>query len=251
MGAKKLKEDVFTTNSQRKGLSGVLEITLRRFKTLSFVVLLLPVIVVCVFCVGLAISPGLYVFQLSKQISAEWIAPLQYMAMGIGLAAGYFTYGMTLIFLVPLVNFLLPFKVKAFRGPWYSLPSIPWFVHNALTYMVRYTFLDFITPSPLNILYFKMMGMKIGKGVVINTSNISDPSMITLGDYVTVGGSATLFAHSGQKGYLIIEPVVIGDNTNIGLKASIMGGVQIGKNVVIKPHTVILPKQRISDGEVV
>ena len=127
--------------------------------------------------------------------------PLHYMALGFGMALGFLAYGFTLIFVVPLVNFLMPFRVKAFRGPWYSLPAIPWYVHNALTYMVRYTFLEFLTPSPLNILFFRMMGMKIGKGVVINTSNISDPSLITLGDYVTVGGSATLFAHYGQKGF--------------------------------------------------
>lgn len=251
MGVRNIKEDVLSIDSQRTGVSGVLEKGLRRFRNLSFAVLLLPVIFIGVFCVGISAGPGIFVFQTAQKISEDWYTPFQYMALGIGLAAGYFTYGITLIFVVPLVNFLMPFRVKKFRGPWYSLPSIPWFVHNALTYMVRYTFLDFITPSPLNILYFRMMGMKIGKGVVINTANISDPSMITLGDYVTIGGSATIFAHSGQKGYLIIEPVVIGDKTNIGLKASIMGGVQIGSSVTIKPHTVVLPKQRIGDGEVV
>ena len=117
--------------------------------------------------------------------------------------------------------------------------------------MVRYTFLEFLTPSPLNILFYRMMGMKIGKGVVINSSHISDPCLITLGDYVTVGGSATIFAHYGQHGYLIIAPVTIGKGTNIGLKASVMGGATIGENVTIKPHSVVLPKTTVSDGETV
>jgi acetyltransferase-like isoleucine patch superfamily enzyme len=117
--------------------------------------------------------------------------------------------------------------------------------------MVRFTFLEFITPSPLNILFYRMMGMKIGKGVVINSSNISDPCLITLGDYVTVGGSATIFAHYGQRGYLVVAPVVIGKGTNIGLKASVMGGSVIGENVMIKPHTAVLPKTQIPDGETV
>lgn len=251
MGAKKIKEDVLSIDSSRKGVSGVLEKTLRRFRTLSFSLLLLPVIFVCVFCVGVSAGPGLYVFFTVQEFTAHWTPILKYMAMGIGLAAGYFIYGISLVFIVPLVNFLIPFKVKAFRGPWFSLPTIPWFIHNALTYMVRFTFLEFITPSPLNILFFKMMGMKIGKGVVINTSNISDPCMITLGDYVTIGGSATIFAHSGQKGFLIIDPVTIGDHTNIGLKASIMGGAKIGNRVTIKPHSVVLPKHKIEDGQII
>ncbi|MCO5114685.1 MAG: hypothetical protein M9899_11000 [Bdellovibrionaceae bacterium] len=251
MGAEKIKEDVLSIDSKRKGVGGVLEKVLRRFRTLSFSLLLLPVIFICVFCVGVAAGPGLYVFFTVQEFTAHWAPILKYMAMGIGLAAGYFIYGISLVFVVPLVNFLIPFKVKAFRGPWFSLPTIPWFIHNALTYMVRFTFLEFITPSPLNVLFFKMMGMKIGKGVVINTSNISDPCMITLGDYVTIGGSATIFAHSGQKGFLIIEPVTIGDHTNIGLKASIMGGAKIGNRVTIKPHSVVLPKHKIEDGQII
>lgn len=256
MGAEKIKsnlkrEDVLSIDSQRHGVSGLLEKTLRRFRNLSFALLLLPVIILCVFCVGTAAGAGLYIFSLAQSLSAQWPTFFKFMTLGLGLASGYFVYGITLIFVVPLVNFLIPFKVKAFRGPWFSLPTIPWFIHNALTYMVRFTFLEFITPSPLNVLFFRMMGMKIGKGVVINTSNISDPCMITLGDYVTVGGSATIFAHSGQKGYLIIEPVTIGDHTNIGLKASIMGGAVIGNKVTIKPHAVVLPKHKINDGETV
>jgi len=172
-------------------------------------------------------------------------------AAGFGLATGYLIYGICLIFIVPAVNFINPWKPKPFRGPWYSLPAVPWFIHNGLTYMVRYTFLEFVTPSPLNILFYRMMGMKIGKGVVINSTNISDPSLITLGDYVTVGGSATIFAHYGQKGYLVIAPVTVGNYTNIGLKASIMGGAQVGANVTIKPHSAVLPKAVVSDGETV
>jgi hypothetical protein len=256
MGALKLqpkptREDVFVQTSERKGLSGILETFLRRFRTLAFVALLAPVAAVCVMALGVSAAPGLYLFHLTGEITQGWPGLLRYLALGIGAASSFMVYGLSLIFVIPLVNFLNPFKVKACRGPWYSISSVPWYFHNALTYMVRYTFLEFITPSPLNVLFFKMMGMKIGKGVVINTSNISDPCMITLGDYVTLGGSATLFAHSGQKGYLIIAPVTIGKGTTVGLKASIMGGVRVGENVTVRPHAVLLPKTQVKDGETV
>jgi acetyltransferase-like isoleucine patch superfamily enzyme len=68
---------------------------------------------------------------------------------------------------------------------------------------------------------------------------------------VTIGGSATLFAHYGQKGYLIISPVHIKKGATIGLKASIMGDVIIGENANIKAHSVVMPKSRIEDGETV
>ncbi len=111
-------------------------------------------------------------------------------------------------------------------------------------------FLDFITPSPLTNLFYKMMGMKIGKGVIINTTNISDPCLIEIEDYATIGGSVHILGHYGQKGFLILSPVIIKKGANIGLKASIMGDVIIGENATVKPHVAVLPKTRIADGEI-
>lgn len=245
------REDVLTEVSKSKGLVGLLETFLRRFRNVSFALLLSPLALVCCTALGLAVAPALFWFRWVDTATAAWPVMAHYAAIGFAASSGFVMYGICLIFVVPAINFLIPLKVKEFRGPWYSLPAIPWYVHNGLTYMVRYTFLEFVTPSPLNILFYRMMGMKIGKGVVINTANISDPCLITLGDYVTVGGSATIFAHYGQKGYLVIAPVTIGNGTNIGLKASIMGGSTVGENVTILPHSVVMPKSKIANGKMV
>ena len=252
MGELKLKtEDVNTTTSDLPGMGGWAESFLRRFSNFGFAFFLLPLMLVCCFCVGAAAAPGLWLMDYVSAATADWLAPWHYLALGCALSTGYLMYGLLLIFIVPAFNFLMPIKPKPFRGPWYSLGAIPWYIHNALTYVVRYTFLEFLTPTPMNILFYRMMGMKIGKGVVINSTAISDPCMITLEDYVTVGGSATIFAHYGQKGYLIIAPVTIGKGTNIGLKASVMGGAKVGAGVTIKPHICVLPKTVIPDGETV
>jgi carbonic anhydrase/acetyltransferase-like protein (isoleucine patch superfamily) len=94
-----------------------------------------------------------------------------------------------------------------------------------------------------------MMGMKMGKGVQINTTNISDAALIELGNHVTIGGSATLIAHYAAKGYLIVANTKTKESATVGLKATIMGDVVIGKNATIAPHEVVMPKSRIPDGE--
>ncbi len=244
-------ENVHAETSSRRGASGLLESALRRFRNLAFIFLLIPVIAICTSAIGLSLVPAIFLVKYIHRFTIAWPAFGHYFADGTAIAVGFLVYGLTLIIVVPTFNFLLPFRVKPFRGNWYSLPSIPWYVHNALTYVVRYTFLEFATPSPANLLFYRLMGMKIGKGVVINSTNISDPSMIVLGDFVTIGGSAHLMAHYGQKGYLIIAPVVIGKGTTVGLKATIMGGVTVGENCNIKPHTAVLPKTEIPDGTTV
>jgi len=186
--------------------------------------------------------------SLLSEKTSEWLHIFHYLSLGFAIVMGYFLYGITLLFVIPLFNFLMPFRVKPFRGPYYSLTSVPWYIHNAFTYVVRYTFLEFVTPTPLNVLFYKMMGMKIGKGVHINTTNISDPALIELEDKVTIGGSATIIAHYASKGYLIVERVKIGKGTTVGIKATIMGDVEIGKGAIIAPHEVVYPKSRIPAG---
>ena len=169
-------------------------------------------------------------------------------ATACGLILSYFIYGLTLIFVIPLFNFLMPFRLRPFRGGYYSIATVPWYFHNAFTYIVRYTFLEFVTPTPLNILFYRLMGMKIGKGAHVNTTNISDPCLIEIEDKVTIGGSVHIIAHYASHGYLIVAPVTIRKGATVGLKATIMGDVDIGEGATIGPHEVVLPKSRISPG---
>jgi hypothetical protein len=244
----KKKEDLDAATTDRKGMGGILEFLLRKFRLLSFIIALFPLYLVSTLAMGVSISPGILFFNFISDISSSWSPIWHYLALGCGVSFGYFIYGITLLFIVPLFNFLLPFRLKPFRGNYYSLSTVPWYFHNALTYLVRYTFLEFVTPTPLNTLFYKMMGMKIGKGSHINTTNISDPCMIEIGDKVTIGGSTTLIAHYASKGYLIVDKVKIGNKATVGLKATVFGDVEIGEGAVVAPHEVILPKSRIPEG---
>lgn len=243
------KTDINSTISTKTGPSAVVENFFRRFSTVGFAFFLIPIAIAFVFCIAVALTPGIMLFQWASEIIVDYPFALKAFCYGLCGGGAFIGFIFGLLFIVPIVNLpCLPF-VKAYRGAWFSIESIPWFYHNALTYLVRYTILDFITPSPLNIYFFKAMGMKVGKGVMINTSNISDPCLIKLEDYVTIGGSAYMMAHYGMKGYLIIDKLVIKRGAMIGLCAKILGGVTIGEKAVVAPNMAVLPKTVIKDGE--
>lgn len=165
--------------------------------------------------------------------------------LSVALTISLILAGLTLLLIIPFCNLLFRIKREHWRGTYYSLRVIPFFYHNSLVFLARYTVLNFVQSTPIINFFYSAMGMKIGKGCVINTVNIQDPCMIELGDHVTIGGSATIFAHYGQAGFLVIAPVKIGSGTTIGLKSSIMGDVIIADDVIIPAHEVILPKSRI------
>jgi hypothetical protein len=239
--------DVHSKKSERKGVAGLIESFFRTFRTFGFTIVMAPLAALYILCMGISLTPGLMLYNLVSENTQHLHLVVKSLSLGLAVATTFFSYGLTLIFVVPLVNKLLPLKVRPHRASWFSLSVVPWYYHNALTYLVRYTFLDFITPTPLNKLFYQMMGMKVGKGTMINTSNISDPCLIEIGDYVTIGGSAHLVAHYGQKGMLVIDKLIIKNGATIGLKASLFGDVVVGEGALVKAHEVVMPKTRIPD----
>lgn len=243
------RTDINSTRSLKKGPMALLENLIRKFSTVAFILFLLPLVFIYILILGLSVTPAIYLFQEINIWVEGYSLIVKSLCYGMGAGAGFISFILTLIFVVPVFNApLIPF-VRPYRGAWYSLESIPWYYHNALTYLVRYTILEFLTPSPLNILFFKMMGMKIGKNVVINSSNISDPCLIQLDDHVTIGGSVFMMAHYGMKGYLIIDKLHLKKGAMIGLGAKLLGGVTIEERATVLPNSAVLPKTVVAAGE--
>ena len=246
---KKTKEtkfiDIHETTSNKRGIWGVMEVFLRRHKTFAYLFFYLIVVLVCLICVALSLSPlfalVLWTYEHTRNVSFVFHVFALAFSTAIGLVSGT----IVLLFSTIFFNKLNPFPIKPRKNNWYSVENIPWFYHNSLVYLVRYSVLDFITPSPIQQWWLRGMGMKIGKGVIINTSNISDPCLITLEDYSTIGGSVTMMGHYGQKGILVIGEVIVKKGAMVGLKASIFGDVIIGEYAAVMPHSAVLPKSRI------
>lgn len=178
---------------------------------------------------------------------ADGILPLAATWLGYGLA--FFAGGFALLVVVAMMNAVLPTRVGPYQGSYFSLATLPWCLHNGLLYVVRYSFLPFVTITPFGPWFLRAMGMRIGRRAFINTELISDPRLIRIGDDVVIGGSVRLFAHYGGGGHLTIAPVEIGDRATIGLGATIMGDVLVGPDATLLPHSVLLPGSRVGAGE--
>lgn len=192
---------------------------------------------------------AIFVYQSLSPAIAPVQSWLRFPLMGLLAALSYFAYGLSLLLIAPAINFLLGGLLKPYRGPAVSLSVLRWYVHCTMTLVVRYSFLEFVTPSAFATLYYRLMGMKIGNNVAINSTAIADPSLITMEDNVTIGGSASVLAHYAQGGYLVIAPVVIRRGATIGLRAVVMGGVEVGEKAKVLASSFVLPGTKIPPGE--
>ncbi|MBI3802131.1 MAG: hypothetical protein HY282_00010 [Nitrospirae bacterium] len=222
---------------------------IRQFRYPAYFIALTLLYAIASTAIGLALSPALWFLSHWAPWSASFPGWLRWPLLGTGLGFSFFISGMTLLVVIPIYNWLLPTRIKPFKGTYFTLAAVPWFVHNGLFYLVRYTFLKYVTLTPLGIGFLRAMGMTIGERAFINTDLISDPRMLTLGDDVVVGGSVRIFAHYGGGGKLVIAPVFIGNRATIGLNATVMGDVSVGAGATILAHSVLLPGSRVGEGE--
>jgi len=225
----------------------IFEALLRRFARTSYLIAVLFMYILASLAFGAALAPALWAGHMMLSIflplmTSSWLG---WFMVGFTYALAFFVFGLSLMVTVCILNFILPTRFKSFKGGYYTIHAVPWFLHNGLFYLVRFTFLPFATLTPFGILFLKGMGMKIGKHAFINTEYISDPSFIELGDDVTLGGSVRIFAHYGGGGNLVIAPIKIHNRATLGAGSLVMGDVQIGEGAVILPHSVLLPGARV------
>lgn len=223
---------------------------IRRFHFAAYLTAIFILYLVGATVFGLALAPSLWLLSRWVPWSLDLGGPIRWLILGVGFGLAFFLFGFTLLLVVPLYNLLLPTRIKPFKGGYYTIAALPWYLHNGLFYLVRFTFLPYVTVTPFGIWFLKAMGMKIGRRVYITTEYISDPQLITLEDDVVLGGSVRIFAHYGGAGNLVIAPVVVGAGATVGLNATVMGDVQIGPGATVLPHSVLLPGSRVGAGEI-
>lgn len=229
--------------------TGPLDRLIRRFNLLSYLLATLALYAIGACAAGLAMVPSLLLVGAWGPALWRGGTWLRWPALGILLAAAAFLWGFSLLVVVPVFNFILPTRLRPFSGSYFTVAAVPWYLHNGLFYLVRFTFLPYVTLTPFGILFLRAMGMKMGRRPRITTEMFTDPCMITLGDDVVIGGSANIFCHYGGAGKLVIAPVVIESRATIGEKATIMGDVRVGEGATILAHAVLLPGTRVGAGE--
>lgn len=108
-------------------------------------------------------------------------------------------------------------------------------------------------PAQVRNLFYRMAGVKIGKGSKIGATvdiDHSAPELITIGRNVWVTRGVMLLCHQRDLSQyevgkpvmdceLVYKPIVIKDGAHIGIGAIIMPGVTVGEGAVIGAGSVV------------
>jgi len=223
---------------------------LQRYATPLHILTTLGLYVQLALLAGVASAPGVYAATRAWPATASWAAPLRVVA-GCCLAwATYFSYTVCVIFVAGAFRFVTRASSPVGTFSFYSPQAIRWARYNAIALLVRYTCVNFVRATPFLPIFHRMMGMKIGRHVIINTVIIADSNLIEIGDDSVIGGDATLVGHAAERGMLMTAPVKIGKRVTVGLMAVIFPGVTIGDDAVIAAGAVLPKGTTVGAGEI-
>jgi acetyltransferase-like isoleucine patch superfamily enzyme len=215
------------------------------FQPFYFLVTLCGQIAAGLIC-GLALIPSVWLVSwiwhfIQGNLGNFWHILMVSCALGIG----YFLFGVTLLIVIVLVRNLFQLKNQEGRSLIFSVRIFKYAIYSFLLALAKHFVLPLVRSTPVINLFYRGMGAKIGKNVLIGTDRIWDCDLIEIGDECVIGGNVAINAHigQGQKGRL--RRVRIGDRVTIGANTFMMPGVEIEDNVLVGPNSVIPMGRRL------
>jgi non-ribosomal peptide synthetase-like protein len=184
--------------------------------------------------VGAAMVPAVLFVKIFWDLGS---LPLLALAFG----AAYPIFGFTYLFLVVVIRKLVAFRSVEGDYPFISPYAIKWAFVGSLVGLAKLLFLGHIKGMPMLNLFYRAMGARLGKNVLINTANIYDFDVLTIGDNTFIGGDAVVIGHVGERGVLKIRPVRIGAKCTVGQSSVVFPGAVMGDGSVLGALS-LLPK---------
>ncbi|KAF8009158.1 hypothetical protein BT93_J0213 [Corymbia citriodora subsp. variegata] len=81
--------------------------------------------------------------------------------------------------------------------------------------------------------WFEMLGARIGSSVLLDTVDITDPSLVSIGDGAVIAEGALLQSHEVRNSILRLQPIRIGRNCSVGPYAVVQKGSVLGEGAEV------------------
>ncbi len=206
---------------------------------------------VCIYFVGicvmaLAVWPGVLLMHYVWGSVFSFPAIFKFGLIALSLVLAFFIYGFSLILILGLLRIIFRLQLQEGEYRIASFGLYRWMFINGLYMVAAITFMDFILLTPFSIIFFRLMGAKIGKNVQINSKKCFDLSLLEVGDNTVIGGYSTIMCHTFERNRLILRKVKIGKNVVIGLNSVVICGAEIGDGAFITAGAVLGKNKQVA-----
>ncbi|MBC3880122.1 amino acid adenylation domain-containing protein [Undibacterium sp. LX40W] len=194
---------------------------------------------------ALVIAIGYVIVLDLMPLAAEerWAEVFYYLVVsGLLYGAGCFVF-------VAALKWILIFKYKQSSHPMWT-----WFVWSSEAITNLYegitvpNFMRYLKGTPWLPLAFNLLGAKIGKGVYMDTTDITEFDCVSIGDYSEINAAACPQTHLFEDRVMKVDHVKIGDRVYLGPRSFVLYGAQVGDDAKLGSLTLVMKGEFIPAG---
>jgi non-ribosomal peptide synthetase-like protein len=155
-------------------------------------------------------------------------------------------YGVGNFLVVLLLKWLLLGRYKKQSEPmWTPFVWLSEGVTNLYEGIAVPNFMRYLRGTPWLPLAFNLLGCKIGKGVYLDTTDITEFDCVRIGDYSELNALACPQTHLFEDRVMKIDMVDIGSRVYMGPRSAVLYSAKVGDNARLGPLTLVMKGENI------
>lgn len=165
----------------------------------------------------------------------RWGAVLGYLAL-IGLA-----YSLGNYLLVAALKWLAIGRYrKRSEAMWTPFVWLSEGITSLYEGMAAPNFMSYLRGTPWLPLAFRGLGCKIGRGVYMDTTDITEFDCVTIGDHSELNAGACPQTHLFEDRVMKIDQVLIGERVYMGPRSAVLYSAEVGDGARLGPLTLVM-----------
>ena len=156
------------------------------------------------------------------------------------LVAGLF-YGIGSFGFVLVLKWLLIYRYKKASMPmWTPFVWLSEGITNLYEGIAIPNFMRYLRGTPWLPVAFNLLGCRIGKGVYMDTTDITEFDCVSIGDHTEINALACPQTHLFEDRVMKVDHVVIGERVYMGARSSVLYGAEVGNDATLGALTLVM-----------
>ncbi|WP_375410248.1 Pls/PosA family non-ribosomal peptide synthetase, partial [uncultured Methylobacterium sp.] len=105
--------------------------------------------------------------------------------------------------------------------------------------------LEHLCGTPFLPWMLRLLGVKVGKGVCMLTTDITEFDCVTIGDYATINRTSALQTHLYEDRIMKVGRVVVGKGVSVGAFSTVLYDTKVGDYARLRPLTIVMKGESI------
>ncbi|HEY1787295.1 MAG TPA: Pls/PosA family non-ribosomal peptide synthetase [Verrucomicrobiae bacterium] len=158
-------------------------------------------------------------------------------------------YGLASFLIVVALKWILAGRYRPRVAPmWTPFVWISEAVTNLYESLAVPNFLDILRGTPMLPWALRLLGVRIGKGVFLNTTDLTEFDCVHIGDESELNAWCGPQTHLFEDRVMKIGAVKIGARVTVGTRCTILYDTEIGNDVQLGPLTLVAKGERLPAG---